>query len=268
MMGLAITIGLFLDLKRDRFKIIILGWFLWVAAGIFPLASENVENSFLKESLLVANGIAASLGALLIFLGILLYFFHVSGKLAIIACGLLLGAPILLFLATDYELAVNFSGIALYLIGTAGFAIGAMKRKKLRELIGSAIIWFHIVALFGLLWILCVLYLRFSPSNYSYGFYQSTDDPATMANYLIAIGLTVALLILFYHVEYNIAQVEKYQLKDKYSHDLGNILQAILSAASLLALSEAHSQEELAKQELVLQKCAEASSLVKEIRNL
>ncbi len=268
MMGLGITINLFLSLKRDRFKIMMLGWLIWVVAGIFPLVAENIENGFLSESLLVANGIAASLGAFLLFLGILFYFTHVSGKLSVLACGLIVVTPILLFLAADYTVAVAFSGLALYLTGFVGFGIAVMKRKTLKELIGKAMTWFYTAIFFSLFWILHVFYMIFFSSDYSYGFYQTTDDLAAMTNYFLGVGMTAAVLILFIDMEYSIAQVEKYQLKDKYSHDLGNILQAVISATSLLALNEGHSQEDLAKRELVLQKCAEASSLVKEIRNL
>ncbi|MHA2233613.1 MAG: hypothetical protein ACXAB4_14115, partial [Candidatus Hodarchaeales archaeon] len=105
-------------------------------------------------------------------------------------------------------------------------------------------------------------------SEYSYGFYQSTDNPAVIVNYLFAIGITAVILVLFIHIEYSISQVEKYQLKDKYSHNLGNILQALTSAASLLELRKSRSQEDLLNLELIQQKCVEASSLVKEIRKL
>ncbi|MHA2497887.1 MAG: hypothetical protein ACXAEI_20645, partial [Candidatus Hodarchaeales archaeon] len=186
MMGLGITINLFLDLKRGRFKIIMLGWLIWVAAGIFPLVSENVENTFLSESLLVANGIAASLGTFLIFLGILFYHTDVSGKFSVLVCGIILVTPILLFLVADYTVAVGFSGLVLYLTCFVGFGIAVMKRKALKELIGKTMIWFYTAILFGLFWILQVFYLMLFSSDYSYGFYQTTDDLAAMVNYFLA----------------------------------------------------------------------------------
>jgi hypothetical protein len=268
MMGLGITINLFFDLRRGRFKIIMLGWAIWIMAGIFPLVSEEAENTFLSESLLVANGIAAALGALLIFLGILFYFTHVSGKLSLMACVLIVIVPVLLFLTTDWTMAVNFSGITLYLALATAFVIVAAKRKALREIIGKAIVWSYVAILLSAFWVLFVLFLRFSSSEYSYGFYQSTDNPAVIVNYLFAIGITAVILVLFIHIEYSISQVEKYQLKDKYSHNLGNILQALTSAASLLELRKSRSQEDLLNLELIQQKCVEASSLVKEIRKL
>ncbi|MFQ5980125.1 MAG: hypothetical protein ACE5OZ_18490 [Candidatus Heimdallarchaeota archaeon] len=268
MMGLGITINLFLDLRRSRFKIIMLGWAIWIMAGVFPLVSENVENTLLSESLLVANGIAAALGAFLIFLGILFYFTDVPGKLSLVACVLIVIVPVFLFLIMDWTMAVNFSSVVLYLALAAAYVIAAAKRKILGEMIGKGIIWFHVTMLFSAFWVLFVLFLRFSSSEYFYGFYQSTDNLAVIVNYFLAIGITTAVLVLFIHLEYSISQVEKYQLKDKYSHNLGNILQALTSAASLLELRTSRSQEDLANLELVQQKCVEASSLVKEIRKL
>ena len=43
------------------------------------------------------------------------------------------------------------------------------------------------------------------------------------------------LIILLIHVEYNFSQNQRFELKDKYSHNLGNILQFITGYIDLIS---------------------------------
>ncbi|MFX0209094.1 MAG: hypothetical protein ACFFDT_24130, partial [Candidatus Hodarchaeota archaeon] len=72
-MGLIISFDFFFNMKESRYKLFIIGWFLWVTAGILPILSDVVENGLFQERLLVLNGINVSLGALFIALGIISY---------------------------------------------------------------------------------------------------------------------------------------------------------------------------------------------------
>lgn len=69
------------------------------------------------------------------------------------------------------------------------------------------------------------------------------------------------------HLEHNIANQEKFQLKDTYSHNLGNIIQVIFSA-SLLSEMDKTAEGESEKLQLIQKKCNEASEIIKEIRKL
>ena len=79
---------------------------------------------------------------------------------------------------------------------------------------------------------------------------------------------SLLLIILLVHVEYNSSASQKFELKDKYSHNLGNILQTISSTFELI-IKEAFSETELNKMnKLIMDKIKEASKLLKEIREI
>ena len=52
-------------------------------------------------------------------------------------------------------------------------------------------------------------------------------------------------------------------LKDKYSHDLGNIIQIILGAVEIMAMETNHSEKELL---IIKEKCIEAAEHIRNIR--
>ena len=80
--------------------------------------------------------------------------------------------------------------------------------------------------------------------------------------------LTHILLInLFIHLEYGITFTQKYGLKDKYSHNLGNIMQAI-SGAAFLINDNLDENQVLELKDLIQSKTKEASNLIDEIREL
>ena len=74
--------------------------------------------------------------------------------------------------------------------------------------------------------------------------------------------------ILMIHLENSRSYHSNYQLKDKYSHDLGNIMQVIVSLIPLLQENESIGEERDSTMELLNQKCEEASDMITEIRTL
>ena len=71
------------------------------------------------------------------------------------------------------------------------------------------------------------------------------------------------------HLEYGISTREVRNLKDKYSHDLGNIMQVIYTATEISNKEENFQKEILAEmKDLVQDKVKEASDLIKDIREL
>jgi light-regulated signal transduction histidine kinase (bacteriophytochrome) len=75
--------------------------------------------------------------------------------------------------------------------------------------------------------------------------------------------------VFLVHLEYNISNSQKFQLKDKYSHEMGNILQVIQSSIDLLSQKKDQNDvDSLEGRELIKTKCQEASTLIREIRDL
>ena len=70
------------------------------------------------------------------------------------------------------------------------------------------------------------------------------------------------------HIEYVISSRQKVELKDIYSHDIGNILQVIYSSSDIIEKITTIDSEEEEKLTLIKTKCKEASKIINEIRNL
>jgi hypothetical protein len=68
-------------------------------------------------------------------------------------------------------------------------------------------------------------------------------------------------------LEYDISRTQKYNLRDKYSHDLGNLVQVIYSAAILTNVEEDLKKEKADNLNLIQKKCEEAAKLIKDIKD-
>ncbi len=69
-------------------------------------------------------------------------------------------------------------------------------------------------------------------SNNTLTFFDS--DITILLELLTRISLSFVLPFVFVNLEYNIIAIQKFQLKDKYSHDLGQLLQLISGFAYLI----------------------------------
>ena len=122
----------------------------------------------------------------------------------------------------------------------------------------------------------CVVFFLYVPlsiiivlQGYSFGLYYAENNVLVILNYTIAITITILIIIVFIQIEYSISSQKKNQLKDKYSHDLGNALQAIFSCFDLIDFKNSLNKDNAAILEDILKpKLKEASNLIKEIRNL
>lgn len=104
--------------------------------------------------------------------------------------------------------------------------------------------------------------------GYHFGLYFAEDPFFIILYYIPSLATTTVLIILLLHLEYTISSRKKFELKDKYSHNLGNILQAISSAYELYSskLEKAKGSAEL--DNMLKSKITEASKLIKDIREL
>jgi hypothetical protein len=104
--------------------------------------------------------------------------------------------------------------------------------------------------------------------QYGYGAYDADDPIIIMTNYIPIIIATLLMILLLIHLEYNISDKKKFELKDKYSHNLGNIMQAISTANEIINKKEVSKAESTELGELIETKIKEASELIREIREL
>ncbi len=264
--GFGVSIDFYFSTKALKFKTLAIGWILWIFATLFPIFAELTNDINLANQLLVINVLLASLGALFITDGFVRYYLNVPLKFLAISSAYMIITPIIITFTLGPIVAINFSALTLFAIQIAVYVIPAVRIKKLKQSMGKSIRWFYATLLSFFLFLPVSLFI--SMQGLGYGLYDSNDVVLIFFNYFPPMVTFVLFIILLVHLEYSITSVHKAELKDKYSHDLGNILQVILSASSLTNIDDNLSQDAASKIELVKEKCIVASKLLKEIRKL
>ena len=264
--GLGISLDFIYDTKDRKFIIFIFCWIIWILAALFPIFSSLVESNSLKELFLVINGVLAVLGGLFYLWGLFKYFMDVSFKIMTSIIIIFIFTSLFLFILINYSLSILFSALILNLIMICTYFVPPLKKKDFRKYIGKSIRWFYSAV------ILFSIFIPVSIINFllgeSYGLYDSENNLLIILNYIPTISTTVMLLVLLVHLEYSISTRKKFEIKDKYSHNLGNIMQVIYSSSDIIKRIAKLDVNEEEKLELIERKCKEASKLINEIRNI
>ncbi len=263
--GLIISIEFLRDLKESKFKILIIGWFIWILAGCSALISGVFESQLFSDIFLLINGITTSLAALFVMMGLFSYFQELPGKILGILSILFISFPLIAFLFEFYNIAFNLSSMFLFFIIVV-FSIVPLKRKETfkNSISIKSYYWFVIVLL--AFYSLTISYVIFIFQGYSFGFYADEFSIPMFVNYFLGNISTIALIIYSIHLEYDISKLQKFELGDKYSHDLGNLIQVISSAAILTNVDKGLSKEKVENLDLIQKKCEEVAKLIKDIR--
>ena len=263
--GLIIAIEFLCDLKESKFKILIIGWFIWIIAGFSALHLGIIENQLLSDILLLINGITTSIALLFVMMGLFSYFRELPQKTLIILSIIFVSVPFFAFLLGFYSLAFNLTSLFLFLI-LAFYGIIPLKEKNIfkNKISIKSYYWYLIVLLTFYSMTLSLVISLFQ--GYSFGFYANEFSVPMFVNYFLGNVSTIALIIYSIHLEYDISKIQKFKLSDKYSHDLGNLIQVISSAAILTNVDEDLSKEKVENLDLIQKKCEEAAELIKDIR--
>jgi hypothetical protein len=265
MIGLGVSLDLFFSIRKKRFIAIVAGWGIWVIASFLPI----IHDYFIQNRLLlVLNATLSGEGLLLIFLGIFSYFYLLKGKLVFSISIIYLIIPITLDFCLGEEIAL-FVSVLLHLLTYVIIFFGVIRtNEEMQQVFSKGVKFFYLTVGTVLLTIVTIIALNITVEDYSFGLYNSVNNRAVIINYSLAIFLTVIILILFIYIERGIIADDKFQLKDKYSHNLGNLLQILLSAISLTELDQLSTNEKTENMALIQSKIKEASDLLNEIRQL
>ena len=265
--GLIISIEFLRDLKESKFKILIIGWFIWILAGCSALLSGVYENQLFSDIFLLINGITTSIAGLFVMMGLFSYFQKLPGKILVILSILFISVPLISFLLGFYNIAFNLSSVFLFLIIVV-FSIVPLKRKEtFKNSISIKSYYWYIIVLLAF-YSLTISYVIFIFQGYSFGFYSDDFSIPMFVNYFLGNASTLALIIYSIHLEYDISKIQKFKLSDKYSHDLGNLIQVISSAAILTNVDKGLKEEKVENLDLIQNKCEEAAKLIKDIRKI
>ena len=230
--GLGVSLDFYYDTKQNKFILFSIGWSLWIIAALIPIYSNLVKDIGLIELLLMLNLLFFSLGGIFYMWGIYKYFLSVPVKIMEALIVISIVVPFLVLFTIGDTSAIIFSGIFLYGLLISTYIIPPLKKENFKKFIGKSIRWYYVIIFIILIYIPVSL-INYS-RGYAYGLYDSDDSTLIMLNYIPTIGATILLIILLVHLEYTISNREKFDLKDRYSHDLGNILQAIYTTLDLI----------------------------------
>lgn len=266
-LGFAVSLQLFLGMKKTKqtkqkkLGMITIGWLSWTISGIIRILGNLEVNQIFSELLFLVDNLLLAIGAYYICVGVISYFRFVKTNLVIKLNFFLIGVPIFLFIFVDLSTSLLFINIWLVVSYSTTFFLGLIERKNLRSYIGNSIIWFYCATVFITLFLFDVIYL--SSKNALFDVNQR-DVTSSLVYYLFSIGITLIVLVLLLHLENSLSTMDKNELKDRFSHDLGNLIQIIYSNI------EMHETlcEELINVKLIKQKCKDAGDLINEIRSL
>jgi len=265
LIGLGVCINYYYDTRKKPFIYFILGWMISALATVFPLFSENAGNSFLMEVFLVINALLISIGMIFILKGLFSYFIQVKYNYFTIMILILIIGSVLIFILIGYETVIIFSVLTINLILITAFITPLFKFKIFKQYVGKSIRWYYIMSGIIISYIPVSYYIYIQ--GYSYGFYSAENPTVIILNYGLGIVYHILMINLLIHLEYGITFSQKYHMKDKYSHNLGNIMQAI-SGAAFLINDKLDENQVLELKELIQSKTKEASNLIDEIREL
>ncbi|MFX1384790.1 MAG: hypothetical protein ACFFBP_20375 [Promethearchaeota archaeon] len=267
LIGVIISVDFYYDSKSKTYIYFCIGWGLWALSLMFLIFSGIVNSQTLQDFFQFVNYILGPIAILFILAGISSYYLKVNLSNFLTFLLFLIIFPLIVFFTIGLNFVYIFSRIFTFLSYIIFFLLPIVKLKNFKEKIGKSIRWYYL-SCFSIIYYI-PLSIILSLNGDSYGLYQ-TEDMTTIILAYIPILLTTILLIAFMiHLEYNISYQHKKDLKDKYSHDLGNILQAIESAHFIISSNNNIDKENILEAEdIIKKKFREASETLKEIRKL
>lgn len=266
--GFGISLDFYHKTRQDRFKLGIVGWGLWILASILSIISSIISNEFMIEFLLFLNSFFVAIATIFYIWMIFSYFLKVNSKIFIGILGSLSTVLLIAYLVAGHDLAINLAVTIVSMILLSVFIVPAWYRKEFKEGMGMAAKWYFAFLISLAFYLVISIYISSQGLGY-YGVYSEVNAGLVLLNYVPSIIYYVILIVLIIHVEYNYSHRKASELKDKYSHNLGNILQFISGFVDLSSQMDEDVEKELLEmRDIFKKKCKEASGLIREIREL
>jgi hypothetical protein len=268
LIGLGVGIDYLLSRKNKRFRGQVAGWSIWTLASIFQIVAQNINETGPTEILDFLFAVCTLIGSFIIAISIVVYFRHVPVSFVFSFTLFLLAIPIFIFVFFGVEIAVNFC-IFLSFITVGGlYSIGIIERKSFKAQAKESIKWFYAIIGTAILQFVVYLYISIQGINLGLSSIELENEVLVGINNSFSIAILVLTVVLLIHLENTRSILYNFQLKDKYSHDLGNILQVMVSAFHIIEEKEIPADEREKIINLLNQKSQEVSDLIQEIRNL
>lgn len=265
--GLIVSVDFYYDTKSKTYIIFIIGWSLWIISGIFPLLYQLENNQSQKEFFLLMNYIFGPLSLLVLLTGLSSFYLKISQSKLMYFSLILIITPLIVYFTLGLIFVSIFSRIIFFFSFLILFLLPNFKFKSFKEKIGKSIRWYYLICVSIAIYIPITISLLIN--NEFFGVHTIENNQVITISYVSIIITTSFIIAFIIHLEYNITYEQMKDLKDKYSHNLGNILQAIESAHSLTRLDDTLDNNSLLEVENIIEKkFREASKTLKEIRKL
>ena len=265
LIGSLICIDFYLTTKNKNLIFIIIGYSIQIPAGIFPYIVISIEDIILSELLLFLNALIVNIGIICVAWGVFSYFLHLPIKLLhLFWISISIMSLIIFFM--DLSSAILLIIICTNIILSISYILVFAKRNEFKQKVGKSILWYFLGAATFSMYLPISVYI--TSQGHEYGLYFCEDISILLLNYGAAIVTYFLNLILLVHLEYSFSQSHKNQLKDKYSHNLGNILQILYGSIDLM--NDKNIDEQTVQELKILheKKLKEAAELIREIRKL
>ncbi|MHA2166131.1 MAG: hypothetical protein ACXAAT_09730 [Candidatus Hodarchaeales archaeon] len=268
LIGLGIGIDFLISRKRKRFQGQVAGWSIWILASIFQILAQNVNDLAIANIFDLIFAICTLLGSFLIAVSIIVYFRPISVKFIFLFTLLLLFSPLVIYILFGIEIAVNFGIFFSFILVGRLYTIGIIYSNNFRTQAGQSVKWFYAMIGTGIFQLLVYIFITLEGVNLGLSSVELENEVLVGVNNTFSIAILVLTVVLLIHLENSRMRLDNYHLKDKYSHDLGNILQVMVSAIHFIEKKELPAEEREKITKLLNQKSQEVSTLIQEIRAL
>ena len=268
LIGLGVGLDFFVSRKKKRFGGQVAGWSIWTLASIFQILAQMVNNVALTNIFDLLFAICTLVGSFLIAVSIIVYFRPISVQFIFLFTLLLIILPLLVHFLLGIEIAVNFCIFFSFVLVGGLYIIGIIESNNFKQRVGQSIKWFYAMVGTGIIQLIVYIYITLEGVNLGVSSIELENEVLVGVNNSFSIAILVLTVVLLIHLENTRANEHNFQLKDKYSHDLGNILQIMVSAIHFIEEKEVPAEEKEHIMVLLNQKSQEVSELIQEIRNL
>ncbi len=265
--GLLTCVEFFQEKKDSKEIYLILSLVLQIVVSIMQIMLQFEVNEDIKVYLLFFNIFLALIQYYFLdILGITRYYHDLNEKIAIFLLLLSLVCIVLGYITGGINTAGIFSLFFLLCIQGYMFINPLINFKEFKSKIGTSGIWYYATFTSSILLIPIGIYLISRGYTWE-GLYNGESN---FMLFLLQIFITIPhifLILFIIHLEYISTNEQKNDLKDKYSHNLGNIMQALYAIEYII---ENDGKYNIIEAPLVLfkNKLDEASKLITEIRKL
>jgi hypothetical protein len=268
LIGLGIGLDFLVSRKKKRFQGQVAGWSIWTLASIFQILAQNTNNLALVNLLDFLFATCTLIGSFLIAVSIVVYFRPISVKFIFYFTLLLSILPLIVYFLFGIEITINFCISFSFILVGGLYIIGIIESKNFRAQAGQSVKWFYAMIGTGVIQLIVYIFITLQGVNLGVSSAELENEVLVGVNNTFSIGILVITVVLLIHLENSRMNMYNYQLKDKYSHDLGNILQVMVSAIHFIEKREIPAEEREKITELLNQKSQEVSTLIQEIRKL